>query len=134
MSPRASQSRGDTGAAAGHLVLIQATLARPRNPCPHHSRRLSNGPARGVTRKETEMKITANGRGAVAEQGPRLSLIRTPAQPLRGFVSSSLQEIAAERGVVRGAVEQLRLGPGVCGWGGGGGTHHAGGPGLPRPA
>ncbi len=57
------------------------------------------------------MKITANGRGAVAEQGPRLSLIRTPDQRLRVFVSSSLQEMAAERGVVRGAIEQLRLAP-----------------------
>ena len=57
------------------------------------------------------MKITADGGGAVAEQGPRLSLIRTPDQRLRVFVSSSLQELAAERGVVRGAIEQLRLAP-----------------------
>ena len=41
------------------------------------------------------MKITANGWGAVAEQGPWLSLIRTPDQRLRVFVSSSLQELAA---------------------------------------
>jgi predicted ATPase len=47
----------------------------------------------------------------VAEQGPRPSLIRTPDQRLRVFVSSSLQELAAERGVVRGAIEQLRLAP-----------------------
>jgi hypothetical protein len=40
------------------------------------------------------MKITANGGGAVAEQGPRLSLIRTPDQRLQVFVSSSLQELA----------------------------------------
>jgi hypothetical protein len=40
------------------------------------------------------MKITANDRGAVAEQGPRLSQIRTPDQRLRVFVSSSLQHHA----------------------------------------
>jgi Domain of unknown function (DUF4062)/AAA domain len=57
------------------------------------------------------MKITADGRGAVAEQAPRLSVIRTPDQRLRVFVSSSLQELATERGVVRGAIEQLRLAP-----------------------
>ncbi len=57
------------------------------------------------------MKIAANGRGAVAERGPRLSLIRTPDQRLRVLVSSSLQELAAERGVVRGAIEGLRLAP-----------------------
>jgi predicted ATPase len=57
------------------------------------------------------MKITANGPDAVAEQDPGLSLIRTPDQRLRVFVSSSLQELAAERGVVREAVEQLRLAP-----------------------
>lgn len=57
------------------------------------------------------MKITADGRGAVAEQGPGLSPIRTPDQRLRVFVSSSLQELAAERGVGRGAIEQLRLAP-----------------------
>jgi hypothetical protein len=55
------------------------------------------------------MKITANGPGAVAEQGPRLSLIRTRDQRLRVFVSSSLQELAAERGVVRGRSSS-------CGW------------------
>ena len=55
------------------------------------------------------MKITADGRGAVAEQGSRLSLIRTPDQRLRVFVSSSLQELAAERGVVRGRSSS-------CGW------------------
>ena len=47
----------------------------------------------------------------MAEQGPGPSLIRTPDQRLRVFVSSTLQELAAERGVVRGAVEQLRLAP-----------------------
>jgi hypothetical protein len=38
-----------------------------------------------------------------------LVLIRTPDQRLRGFVSSSLQELAAERGVVRGRSSS-------CGW------------------
>src|ERR1700722_8378362 len=93
MSPRATQSRADTRAA-------------PLAPPPER-------PGTGVTRKEAEMKITANGGGAVAEQGPRPSLIRTPDQRLRVFVSSSLQELAAERGVVRGAIEQLRLAPGM---------------------
>ena len=55
------------------------------------------------------MKITANGPDAVAEQGPRLSLIRTPDQRLRVFVSSTLEELAAERGVVRGRSSS-------CGW------------------
>ena len=41
------------------------------------------------------MKITADGPDAVAEQDPGLSLIRTPDQRLRVFVSSSLQELAA---------------------------------------
>ena len=57
------------------------------------------------------MKITADGPDAVAERDPGLSLIRTPDQRLRVFVSSSLQELAAERGVVRAAIEQLRLAP-----------------------
>jgi hypothetical protein len=84
MSPRASQSRGDTCAAPGYLVLIQVTLARPGIPRLHHSRRrLRNGLARGVTWKETEMKITADGRGAEAEQGRRLSLIRLFADRVR---------------------------------------------------
>jgi len=52
------------------------------------------------------MKITADGPDAVAERDPGLSLIRTPDQRLRVFVSSSLQELAAERGVVRAAIEQ----------------------------
>ena len=41
----------------------------------------------------------------------RSAAIRTPDQRLRVFVSSSLQELAAERGVVRAAIEQLRLAP-----------------------
>ena len=57
------------------------------------------------------MKITADGQGAVAGQSARRSVIRTPDQRLRVFVSSSLQELAVERGVVRGAIEQLRLAP-----------------------
>jgi predicted ATPase len=38
-------------------------------------------------------------------------LIRTPDQRLRVFVSSTLQELAAERQAARAAVEQLRLAP-----------------------
>ena len=57
------------------------------------------------------MKITADGQGAVAEQGPPLSLIRTPDQRLRVFVSSTLTELAAERRAVRDAVTRLRLVP-----------------------
>ena len=52
--------------------------------------------------------MSPRARGAT---GSRLSLIRTPDQRLRVFVSSSLQELAAERGVVRAAIEQLRLAP-----------------------
>jgi predicted ATPase len=43
--------------------------------------------------------------------GSRWSGIRTPDQRLRVFVSSTLQELAAERGAVRAAIEQLRLAP-----------------------
>jgi predicted ATPase len=38
-------------------------------------------------------------------------VIRTPDQRLRVFVSSTLEELAAERGAVRAAIEQLRLAP-----------------------
>src|SRR5271165_5919259 len=38
-------------------------------------------------------------------------VIRTPDQRLRVFVSSTLQELAAERGAVRDAVNRLRLAP-----------------------
>ena len=38
-------------------------------------------------------------------------LIRTPDQRLRVFVSSTLQELAAERQAARAAVERLRLAP-----------------------
>src|SRR5512135_110251 len=38
-------------------------------------------------------------------------LIRTPDQRLRVFVSSTLQELAAERQAARAAIEQLRLAP-----------------------
>src|SRR5215475_4409771 len=39
------------------------------------------------------------------------SAIRTPDQRLRVFVSSTLEELAAERGAAREAIEQLRLAP-----------------------
>ncbi len=48
---------------------------------------------------------------ALAEEGPRWPAIRTPDQRLRVFVSSSLEELAAERGAARAAIEQLRLAP-----------------------
>jgi predicted ATPase len=48
---------------------------------------------------------------ALAEEGPRQPVIRTPDQRLRVFVSSALDELAAERGAVRAAIEQLRLSP-----------------------
>jgi hypothetical protein len=38
-------------------------------------------------------------------------LIRTPDQRLRVFISSTLQELGAERAPAREAVEQLRLAP-----------------------
>jgi predicted ATPase len=47
----------------------------------------------------------------LAEQSPRLPAIRTPDQRLRVFVSSTLEELAAERGAAREAIEQLRLAP-----------------------
>jgi predicted ATPase len=43
--------------------------------------------------------------------GSQRSGIRTPDQRLRVFVSSTLQELAAERDAVRAAIEQLRLAP-----------------------
>jgi predicted ATPase len=47
----------------------------------------------------------------VADGGPRWSGIRTPDQRLRVFVSSTLEELAAERAAVRAGIEQLRLAP-----------------------
>src|ERR1700739_1502436 len=44
-------------------------------------------------------------------------VIRTPDQRLRVFVSSTLQELAAEREAVRDAVTRLRLGAGMFGGG-----------------
>src|SRR6201988_2097497 len=44
-------------------------------------------------------------------------VIRTPDQRLRVFVSSTLQELAAERQAVRDAVTRLRLVPGMFGLG-----------------
>jgi hypothetical protein len=46
--------------------------------------------------------------GVTASDRP---LIRTPDQRLRVFVSSTLQELAAERAAVRRAIEQLHLTP-----------------------
>jgi hypothetical protein len=43
--------------------------------------------------------------------GPLWTAIRTPDQRLRVFVSSTLEELAAERGAARAAIEQLRLTP-----------------------
>ncbi|MET0564793.1 MAG: DUF4062 domain-containing protein, partial [Gaiellaceae bacterium] len=43
--------------------------------------------------------------------GARESVIRTPDQRLRVFVSSTLRELAAERAAVRAAIERLRLAP-----------------------
>src|SRR5438105_9577710 len=46
-----------------------------------------------------------------ADRGRVPTLIRTPDQRLRVFVSSTLQELAAERAVVREGIERLRLTP-----------------------
>src|SRR6516162_9375190 len=45
------------------------------------------------------------------------SAIRTPDQRLRVFVSSTLEELAAERGAARAAIEKLRLAPVMFEWG-----------------
>jgi hypothetical protein len=45
------------------------------------------------------------------EGGAQWSAIRTPDQRLRVFVSSTLEELTAERGAARAAIEQLRLAP-----------------------
>jgi predicted ATPase len=45
------------------------------------------------------------------DNGPQQSGIRTPDQRLRVFVSSTLEELAAERGAARAAIEGLRLAP-----------------------
>jgi hypothetical protein len=47
----------------------------------------------------------------MADQEPRGPVIRTPDQRLRVFVSSTLEELAAEREAARAAIEQLRLTP-----------------------
>jgi predicted ATPase len=57
------------------------------------------------------MKVTADRGVPVAQQVTRGSGIRTPDQRLRVFVSSALEELAAERGAARAAIEQLRLAP-----------------------
>jgi predicted ATPase len=43
--------------------------------------------------------------------GPWRSAIRTPDQRVRVFVSSTLEELAAERGAAQAAIQQLRLAP-----------------------
>jgi predicted ATPase len=43
--------------------------------------------------------------------GPREPAIRTPDQRIRVFVSSTLRELAAERGAVRTSIESLRMAP-----------------------
>jgi len=48
--------------------------------------------------------------GGPAAGGARV-VIRTPDQRLRVFVSSTLNELAHERGAARAAIEQLRLSP-----------------------
>src|SRR6516164_4319141 len=45
------------------------------------------------------------------DDGPRWPAIRTPDQRLRVLVSSTLEELAAERRAARAAIEQLRLAP-----------------------
>ncbi len=47
----------------------------------------------------------------MADVGWQPTGIRTPDQRLRVFVSSTLQELAAERSAARAAIEQLRLAP-----------------------
>src|SRR6185312_4435016 len=47
----------------------------------------------------------------VADGGSRWCGIRTPDQRLRVFVSSTLEELGAERRAARAAIEQLRLAP-----------------------
>ena len=47
----------------------------------------------------------------ILDGGPPSTAIRTPDQRLRVFVSSTLEELAAERGAARAAIEQLRLAP-----------------------
>ena len=51
------------------------------------------------------------GARSVVMTGGRESVIRTPDQRLRVFVSSTLHELAAERAAVRAAIERLRLAP-----------------------
>ena len=47
----------------------------------------------------------------ILDGGPPWTVIRTPDQRLRVFVSSTLQELAAERAAARAAIEQLRQAP-----------------------
>ena len=47
----------------------------------------------------------------MADRPTARSIIRTPDQRLRVFVSSTLQELAGEREAARAAIEQLRLAP-----------------------
>lgn len=47
----------------------------------------------------------------MADEGRRGASIRTPDQRLQVFVSSTLEELAAERDAARAAIEQLRMAP-----------------------
>jgi hypothetical protein len=57
------------------------------------------------------MSTAAGGGLPMADGGLQGASIRTPDQRLRVFVSSTLEELAAERDAARAAIEQLRLAP-----------------------
>ena len=76
------------------------------------ARRLAQARRRGATLKKEETPMLATAAPPeFRRSAPETDIIRTPDQRLRVFVSSTLQEMAAERQAVREAVTRLRLVP-----------------------
>ena len=101
------------GAAAG----LRAALDVRRMPVEEGDYELGFGQSR-VTRRRRLRRGVRRGRRGLGrpDRGPRhrcgrCRMILTPDQRLRVFVSSTLGELAAERAVVRDAIESLRLAP-----------------------
>src|SRR3974377_87014 len=63
--------------------------------------------------KDGALSAASRGGGRMTDQSTahRSSIIRTPDQRLRVFVSSTLQELAEERAATREAIAQLHLSP-----------------------
>src|SRR6516162_7647001 len=83
-------------------------------PSPSSSPRNWPHPAHGVADAANRLQTGAGGphqRRSVSEEPPAGTVIRTPDQRLRVFVSSTLGELADERRAVSRAITALRLSP-----------------------